>query len=215
MKSYVQELKLSFDPFDASAISREFFEGGNRREIREISGNIEFIAIGNLNKNKGHDCLLDAFKLVSKKYDNAFLRICGDGPEKMKLLQKIKDLKLENKVKLLGHLVKEDILKNLLESNCLVHTSYVETFGVVLVEAISLGVPIITTNCGGPSDIFEPEMGYMVQEVDPGQIANAMIRFILNKESFKRNKIESLAKKYSANVICANVNMVYRNALNT
>ena len=35
MKSYVQELKLSFDPFDASAISREFFEGGNRREIRD------------------------------------------------------------------------------------------------------------------------------------------------------------------------------------
>ena len=35
MKSYVQELKLSFDPFDASAISRGFFEGGNRREIRD------------------------------------------------------------------------------------------------------------------------------------------------------------------------------------
>lgn len=183
------------------------------KEISEIKKNIEFISIGNLNKNKGHDFLIDAFKLVSKKHQNIFLRICGDGPEKMKLLKKISTLKLENKVKLLGHLDKKDVLKNLLRSDCLVHTSHVETFGIVLVEALSLGIPIITTNSGGPKDIFEPEMGYMVDKVNSELISNAMIDFIINKESFNRSKIKSLVKKYSPSVICNKITSVYIKSL--
>ena len=93
------------------------------------------------------------------------------------------------------------------------HTSHVETFGIVLVEALSLGIPIITTNSGGPKDIFEPEMGYMVDKVNSELISNAMIDFIINKESFNRTKIKSFVKKYSPNVICNKINSVYIKSL--
>ena len=93
------------------------------------------------------------------------------------------------------------------------HTSHVETFGIVLVEALSQGIPIITTNSGGPSDIFEPEMGYMVDKVNSELISNAMIDFIINKESFNRTKIKSFVKKYSPNVICNKINSVYIKSL--
>ena len=180
-----------------------------------VNGNIRFLAIGYLNKNKGHDLLIEAFSKVSDSNQNVTLDICGEGPEKNSLLKKIQELNLGNKVIISGHQNKVQILKKLQESDCLVHTSYFETFGVVLIEAMSCGVPFITTKCGGPEDIIEEGVGYMVDPGNASMLAEAMFKFIDNKNEFSKFNIRSIAvNKYSYPVVAEKIMQIYSRVIN-
>lgn len=175
-----------------------------------ISNKIRFLAIGNLNKNKGHRLLVSAFAEVFKKNSNISLTICGDGPEKSPLLQQIRNLNLENDITLLGHLNKDEILKQLQKCSCLVLSSYYETFGVVLVEAMSCGKPFIATKCGGSEDVFEDGVGFVIEKGDVTVLSIAMLEFINNKDNFSSSLIRSKAiEKYSRGAVVAKISQVY------
>lgn len=191
----------------------DFFKPQEQKPINHE--NIIFLAIGYLNKNKGHELLIDAFSEVAKKNQNVILNICGDGPEKNCLLKKIQKLNLGNKIILSGHLNKIQVLQNLQTSDCLVHTSYLETFGVVLIEAMSCGIPFITTKCGGPEDIIEEGVGYMVDPGNASMLADAMLKFIDRKSEFSKSNIRSIAvNKYSYQVVVEKIIQVYSRVIN-
>lgn len=195
-----------------NVVDTDFFISDKRKLYDDKT--IKFIAIGNLDKNKGHDLLIDAFYEVSKINQNVILKICGDGSEKEKLHTKIQVLNLENRVKLTGHLSKSQILEKLQESDCLVHTSYFETFGVVLIEAMSCGIPFITTKCGGPEDIFEDGVGFMIQPGNVTLLAQTMIKFINQKNKFSKFEIRSIAlNKYSPQAVFEKLMLAYSEIL--
>ena len=101
--------------------------------------------------------LIRAFKKVVEKYPNSKLIILGKGELKKDLENLIKKLKLENNVYLLGfHKNPFKFLKN---SHCFVFSSLWESFGQVLVEALTFNLPIISTDCEtGPREILAPEL---------------------------------------------------------
>lgn len=175
---------------------------------------IKFVAIGNLNKNKGHELLIEAFFEVSKINQNVILEICGDGPEKKQLYKKIRAINMENKIKLAGHLNKYQILGKLRESDCLVHTSYFETFGVVLIEALSCGIPFITTKCGGPEDIYEDGVGYLIDVGNIVALTEAILKFIDQKSKFSKSQLRSIVlKKYSRKAVFEKFILTYSEIL--
>ena len=120
------------------------------------------VHVGRFHKAKRHDILLEAYK---KSNITAKLILIGDGSEKENILKTIKKLNLEKKVTLLGFILNPyPIIKN---AKFLILTSDYEGFGIVLVEALILNTPIISTNCvSGPSEILVDEYSQYLMEVN-------------------------------------------------
>lgn len=152
-----------------------------------------FISIALLRKEKRLDLLLEAFAKVYNSFKDTHLTIVGDGPEKNNLLSLAINLKIEQLVKFSGFLTKKEIASLLLKCNALVLNSDVETFGVVLVEAMASGVPVIATQCGGPTDIVTPETGYLIGKGNVEELYQSMIKMIKNYQSFNAKRIREIA----------------------
>lgn len=128
--------------------------------------NKNIIAVGRLSKEKGFDDLLKLFKKVSVKYPDWKLNIVGDGMEKNNLLDLARELKLGDKVIFHGYQNKEYINDLLLNSSIYVMTSKTESFGLVLIEAMSYSVPCISyTSANGANEIISDNInGFLIKD---------------------------------------------------
>jgi glycosyltransferase involved in cell wall biosynthesis len=160
------------------------------------------IGVGNLSTIKGFDVLILAvFKVLTVR--EIRLLIVGDGPERNNLQSLIKNKNLSNSVSLIGYHPNPEFL--IQQSDLFVLCSRSEGFGNVLVEAISVGCPVISTRCGGgPLEIME--YGRLGPLVDPGDfdgLANKIIEVIDHpissvtlQKSAERFKAESIVQQY-------------------
>jgi N-acetylglucosaminyldiphosphoundecaprenol N-acetyl-beta-D-mannosaminyltransferase len=157
------------------------------------------ISIGRLSKEKGFLDLIDVFEKVSSKYPNWVLNIVGDGPEKEKIIERIKQKKIENKINLLGFLRKDEINKLLKKSSIYLMTSYTESFGIVLLEAGSFGIPAIAFSSaeGAKEIITNGENGFLINNRDINKMSEKTIEIIKNSEL--RNKLGKDNRKKSLN----------------
>ena len=95
-------------------------------------------------------------------------------------------------------------------ADCLVLPSYYETFGVVLIEALSSGIPFIATNCGGANDIHEDGLGYLISKGDRGKLREAMYHFIKGRANFSSEYIRSVAvQKYGRDSVTNRIMEIY------
>jgi glycosyltransferase involved in cell wall biosynthesis len=133
-----------------------------------------FLAVGGLNQTKGLDVLLDAFALYRKSGGGWGLEIGGDGPLGQDLRQRAATLHLEESVRFLGQLTREQVREAMWRATAFVLSSRVETFGVVVTEALATGLPVIATRCGGPESILTPEDGILVEPDNRLELANAL-----------------------------------------
>ncbi len=149
-------------------------------------------AMGRLVEKKGFESLINVFK----RLEGIQLHIAGDGPL-MKFLEK--QAHGCNNVKLLGWIKnKNDFFKKIDIFFC---SSYIEPFGLVILEAMLNGVPVISTKCKGPMDIIEHMKNGILVNIDDKQDMEKAIR-LLEKDKFLRKKIsknafETLKNKYS------------------
>lgn len=151
------------------------------------------IAVGRLNKQKGFDVLIAAFKKVSKKNPDYSLVIYGDGEEEKNLLFQIQKLGLSEKVKLMG--CSETIAEEMSKSKIFVLSSRYEGMPNALIEAMASGVACISTNCDfGPSDLIEDgKNGILVNVDNINELSIAINELIRNNK--KRMSIEKEAYK--------------------
>lgn len=116
-----------------------------------------FINIGKFVPLKGQIHLIKSFKIVVKTYNKAKLVILGDGILKTALKDLVIRLNLEKSVFFLG--IHSNIFPFLKNSDCFVFTSLWEGFGFVILEALSMNIPVISTDCKfGPREILCPEL---------------------------------------------------------
>jgi glycosyltransferase involved in cell wall biosynthesis len=134
-----------------------------------------FLSIGSLDDNKNHASLIDAFASRFAGTD-ARLRIGGTGPLRDSHLQRAERLGIGGQVALLGHLSRAAVLSEMQGADCLVLTSRHETFGLVLIEANALGVPVIATRAEGPAELVTDRNGILVDVDDTPALADAMTR---------------------------------------
>ncbi len=109
------------------------------------------LSVGRLDPNKRFDLLIKAFAQLSDK--SARLIILGEGGERQKLTALIARLGLSARVELPGYV--EDTGAYYAKAKCFVLTSSSESFGLVLVEALGFGLPVLATDCGGPLEVLE------------------------------------------------------------
>jgi len=149
-----------------------------------------FCSVGSLRKIKGYDILLKAFYKAFKDNDYVFLKIAGSGPLKKELEQLSKDLSLTKKVGFLGNLKKEEVYKLLENSDCFVCSSLFETFGISIIEALSSGLPVIATSCGGPEDTIDETNGILIPPNDVEELSKALLWIYQNHSTFDRERIK-------------------------
>ena len=165
------------------------------------------LSVGRFCKQKNQILLLNTFLDLIKIADyNYKLIICGDGPDKNKIINFIKLNKLSNKVKLVNWSNKLDKYFN--KSSIFVLTSLYEGMPNVLIEAINFNLPCISTNVSGVSDLLlKGKGGVILKNNDVNELKNNLIKisenydFYLNKTkiaklNLKKFKINQAAKKY-------------------
>src|SRR5262249_39010195 len=109
------------------------------------------IALGRLAPEKGFATLLDAFALLRRA--DARLKIFGDGPDREQLQRQGGRPGLAGRVELPGYVA--DPWQAYFEASCFALTSRSEAFGNVVVEALASGLPVVSTDCGGPVEILD------------------------------------------------------------
>ncbi len=116
-----------------------------------------FINMGRLTHQKGQWFLIRSFRKVVDQHENAQLFILGDGTLKNELIDLINKLNLNENVFLLG--IQENVFPFLKNSDCFIFSSLWEGLPMTLIEALSMDLPIISTDCKtGPREILCPEL---------------------------------------------------------
>lgn len=154
-------------------------------EIEPFQGTrAKFLAsAGRLSRDKGFDILIKSFAIVSNSFPEFKLNIYGDGPEKEDLQQLIKELKIENKVKLCGHV--NNVAREVREACVFVLSSRSEGIPNVLLEVMAAGVPCVATNCdsGGPAMLLDNNRrGVLVEPNNIGGLAGGIKKVIEDPE---------------------------------
>ena len=126
--------------------------------------------MANLVEDKGHKTLLRAFKEIP----NAKLLLAGSGPLQEQLKELTIAYGIDDRVEFLGGIPREKAPGFFQAIDAFVHPSRYETFGIVLVEALSTGRPVVATRCGGPNDIIRSQDGILVDVDDVHDLAKAM-----------------------------------------
>jgi glycosyltransferase involved in cell wall biosynthesis len=119
----------------------------------------------------------------------------GDGPERGYLKSLAAELELESVVEFSGAYVRSEFAEALSLSDVFVLASRRETFGVVYIEAMACGVPVIATRCGGPEDFVNGLNGLLVPVEDVESLAKAMLEIRENIKNYNRDIISNTARE--------------------
>lgn len=122
------------------------------------------VSVGRLSKEKGYIDLLGLYNILVKDHPDWTLDIVGDGPERERLEEYIKNHNLSDKVTLHGYQGRDYIDKLLNKSSIYLMTSYTESFGIVLIEAMSHGLPCIAfSSAEGARELIDSgRTGYLI-----------------------------------------------------
>lgn len=174
----------------------------------------QFCAVARLHPNKGFDILLQAFSIVYKEKPEVKLILGGDGPERENLQKLAKILNIEEAVTFAGALPRENVRLLMAESACFVLSSHVETFGVVVIEALSQGTPVVATKCGGPESIIVSGDGILVEVADTNALAQAMKEVVENPELYDSDSIrQRCLERFSEKAFISRVKEIYKHCI--
>ena len=178
-----------------------------------------FLSIGRIQQQKGQRATID-FLNNFRKVENDFVCYFIGGPSGnsgkeylVELKEQVVELNLETHVKFLENLPQTKIKELLNESKLLIHTSQFETFGLVAIEANSMGVPVLSTNSGSfPEIIFSGVNGYLADNLVDGNVNNYVRDLLRDNKTFEEamfNCIEK-SKNYDWKITARDIEEIYR-----
>ena len=140
------------------------------------AGHFVFLNIGSLIPVKNQKMLIHSFSKAFQGDESYQLIIAGNGPEKNSIVRAIAGHHIGNQVSIMNKLSREEVLFHIQNCSCLILPSLHETFGIVLIEALSCGKPVIATKCVGPLSIIKNDQIGFLCEIDEDSISSAMVR---------------------------------------
>jgi len=164
----------------------------NVEPVRKSSDERWLISVARLVPWKGMSALIDVLKILNIKY--LILNIIGEGSEIENLKSKTKELKLENKVQFLGKLPHNEAMSYVKAADVFVLNTGYEGLPHTVLEAMNLGVPVITTDvCGNPEVVENNKTGLLVEYNNKEQIKGAILKLLNDGEL--RSKLVNNAKQ--------------------
>ena len=174
-------------------------------------------SIGTLNEQKGMQYLIQAMPKVLREFPDSELIIIGQGPYKTELEKLAKKMKLSSKIKLTGFV--KDVYDELQHVDVYVQPSVSESFGLAILQAMSMGLPIVATNTGGiPEVVTSGKTGILVEAKKPEVLANGLLELIRDhKKAQKMGKLgaEDASIKFNLKDMIIDLETVYVNMAET
>ena len=169
------------------------------------------LSVGNLVKIKGHKYLIQAMPKILEEFPDTILYIVGGGPLENKLNNLIQRLDLEEKVQLIGPKPHDEIPIWMNSADIFVLPSIQESFGVVQIEAMACGKPVIATINGGSEEILNKDSGLLVLPKNSEKLT-FIIKAALQKK-WDNKKIIEQSKKFTWKTISQNLLDLYKDNL--
>jgi glycosyltransferase involved in cell wall biosynthesis len=164
------------------------------REVLPIKHSILFLAV--LEYWKGIFTLLDAFDRVAPLVADSTLEIWGDGRESVAVDKRIAESPFRERIFRRGRAPRDDVARIMRSHSVYCMPSYGEPFGMTLLEAMASGVPVVTTDVGGPPFIVHAEGGRVVPMRDAERLADALVEILSDRElqasmgAYNRRRVE-------------------------
>ena len=178
-----------------------------------------FLSIGRIQQQKGQHNTID-FLNNFRKVENDFVCYFIGGPSGnsgkeylVELKEQVVESNLENHVKFLENLPQTKIKELLNESKLLIHSSQFETFGLVAIEANSMGVPVLSTNSGSfPEIIFNGVNGYLADNLVDGNVNNYVSDLLRDNKTFKKAMFNCIEKSvnYDWKITAREIEEIYK-----
>ncbi len=180
---------------------------------------VKFVFLGRVSKIKGVEDLIDALDLVKNEMNNFVCEIIGHGdrPGILETFEKYVNKKgLSNHVKFLGRKTNNDKFKELNKADVFVFPSHMEGCPTSVIEALALGLFIVSSNVGALIDIINPNNGITIKPKDTKGLAKAIL-YTMKEIELIRNHRKSIAdeamKNFEVNQVAQKFNKSYLNLI--
>ncbi len=216
---YIAQLKKSIKGFDYLVVATKELADYYQKHFKniqcvEIPNSIDdipsqkakinhnaLVSVGRLSPEKDFATLIRVVKLVKQSIPDVKLTIVGDGKEREMLETAVRTNGLSENVTITGFLPQDEVQKQLLSSSLYVMTSKTEAFGIVLLEAMSTGLPTIAFSraSGARNIIKNGKTGFLIDNSDETEMANKIIELLQNKKTLRQmqEKIAQEIDQYS------------------
>jgi len=193
-----RDISIIYNPVITDDLYEEITKPVDHRWLSDESLEV-VLGAGRLVEQKDFETLLCAFKIVVRDNNQARLLIAGEGPKENELQQMISNHGINDRVELLGYI--DDLCAYMNAADVFVLSSKSEGFGIVLVEALAVGTPVISTDCPhGPNEILENgEYGELVAVGDTDAMADAIKGSLSTKNN--PTKIKKRSEEFSVSTI--------------
>jgi glycosyltransferase involved in cell wall biosynthesis len=186
-------------------------------KIPKLNFTKKILYAGRLSKEKGVDYLIRAINIVKNNVPEVKLIIAGDGREKTKLQKMVNNMGLENNVKFLGWLSKDQLKKLYEDVDFMVIPSiWQEPFGLTGLEAMSYGRPVIAFDVGGINEYIDNNKnGFLVKVFDVRNLAEKITELLKNEEILKKfsKKSTKKARYFSNEIFFKKVKKLYKKVI--
>ncbi len=174
----------------------------------------KLIYIGYLIPHKGVQVLIEALSLLKREGIGLQLSVVGSGDYLPRLRTLCSELNMESEVQFLGEKSAEQVAQLLSEHDAMVHPSFMESFGIVMVEALASGLPVVGTYNGGAEEIIDKQSGILVKPRDPLALAEGIKKLFGNWDDYSPELIRANAEAcFSIHNVAKQTIAVYRSAL--
>lgn len=164
-------------------------------------------------KSKNIELLLKACILLKKNKLPFKLVLVGTGNDFEYIQKKILDYNLTSYVEMTGELTPKSVYNQMINSDFYVCSSNYETAGVVLSEALAVGLPIVSTKVGIAPTIVTDDVGIIVETQNIDALADAMKQMCLNHKKYNTRKIALKAKEFSYKEVGFKLNSIYKDSI--
>ena len=169
-----------------------------------------FVASGFLIERKGYDLLLRAAGDLRRRGYALALTVFGDGPEREALEKLAESEGVRDCVDFRGQCTRGELGEAYPQMDAFVLASRRETFGVVYIEAMAAGLPVIATRCGGPEDFVTEENGILIPVDDAAALTDAMEHMMLHRREYDSASIAAdIRRKFAPETIAARLTEIY------
>ena len=181
-----------------TGLELEYFRGGSGQRFRHIHGidanRPVLVHIGRVAHEKNIGFLLDVVERIRKEHADILLVIAGEGPARRSLETRVARNGLQRNVLFVDYLQRGEQLWDCFSAgDAFVFASATETQGLVLLEAMALGIPVVSTAVMGTRDILEAGKGCLVAECDANHFARQTLRLLGDEELRRRLGREAIA----------------------
>ncbi|MBM3247931.1 MAG: glycosyltransferase family 4 protein [Candidatus Omnitrophica bacterium] len=184
-----------------------------RKQLNMPQDRFILVTARNLVPRMGIDNLIYAFCSLSKTYKDLYLIIIGEGRLKIKLQKLVGKLSLDNLVKFTGQLKEQDLVKHYQASDLFIlPTKYIEHFGLVSIEALASGIPVLGTPVGGTIEILDEfNREFLFEGTDAEAIAKGTGKFLDTfKGVYSKEKCREFAmNRYSLDKIITRTERIF------